>query len=496
LDKIELTIAEGVDADSDAVRRRGKPPKEFSTENTKSNSTEKNSRSSESSQAKEQEVEIKFVAFGDKADDDRGPSKVMGRSPSRLAANGTDPRGQFPGLTSRRSNYSPESWTRLEQLFYSISGGSEWGITRDSAMGWFKGNFAKLSVEAMFSEVDVDNNGSISGKEFANFWVQVRKSGYSEEDVMEEIEELLKGGHWVDWKDDRDVQQERGAKTGSKSDARNFVVPKPKRCRLSEQTWSRITALYVKMAGDPNFGVTKKDGLVLWGSAFGMLSAEAMLNDVDADCDGVCTKEEFAKFWNDVSRGGYPEDKIREDVDMILEGGQWVDFQDRRSAHAVEDSKPARKGSVPKITRSATGGPGSFEMTAPPPDRRRAKADPMAYPKRPRFCRLSAKAWKKVEDLYNKMDNDAEGGITLEEAKSFFSGTFGKLSAEAMFREVDQDSDGTITGKEFAAFWVQVRKAGYSEAQVLEELDDMLEGSTWVDWKDGCDTGDAGKRKM
>lgn len=82
----------------------------------------------------------------------------------------------------------------------------EAGITRDQACKFFKGKFGKLSAEAMFNEVDVDKDGSITKVEFVEFWTQVKKSGYKEEDIKEEVTEMRNGsGAWVDWKDDRDV---------------------------------------------------------------------------------------------------------------------------------------------------------------------------------------------------------------------------------------------------------------------------------------------------
>eukprot|EP00439_Symbiodinium_sp_Y106_P004186 s9597_g1.t1 len=99
---------------------------------------------------------------------------------------------------------------------------------------------------------------------------------------------------------------------------------------------------------------------------------------------------------------------------------------------------------------------------------------------------LSAEGKSKVEELFDKMDKDTSGTITKEEAHKFFS-SFAKVNAKAMFDEVDDDGNGSITKAEWVGFWNQVRAAGYSNDQILEELELMTDGGDWVNWKDGKD---------
>ena len=66
--------------------------------------------------------------------------------------------------------------------------------------------------------------------------------------------------------------------------------------------------------------------------------------------------------------------------------------------------------------------------------------------------------------------------------------TLGKLNADAMFNEVDVDSDGGVTIKEWDGFWRNVKASGYSEEDMLEELDNMASGQSWVDFDDGRST--------
>lgn len=100
---------------------------------------------------------------------------------------------------------------------------------------------------------------------------------------------------------------------------------------------------------------------------------------------------------------------------------------------------------------------------------------------------LTPAARAKVEQVFQKMDIDRNGEVNKREAQQHFKGNFGKLSAAAMFNEVDTDRDDFITLNEFVGFWEQVKRNGYAEAQIIEELDEMMSGAAWVDWKDSRD---------
>mmetsp|Transcript_103272 Transcript_103272/g.194340 ORF Transcript_103272/g.194340 Transcript_103272/m.194340 type:complete len:135 (-) Transcript_103272:74-478(-) len=100
---------------------------------------------------------------------------------------------------------------------------------------------------------------------------------------------------------------------------------------------------------------------------------------------------------------------------------------------------------------------------------------------------LSEEAKERIKLLFKKLDLDGTEVISMGEAMRFFKGKYGKLSAKAMFNEVDVDHNGNISEKEWLAFWVQVFENGYTEQQILEEVEEMMQGGTWVDWKDNRD---------
>jgi len=80
------------------------------------------------------------------------------------------------------------------------------------------GKFGKMSARAMFNEVDDDANKSISYTEWVNFWANVRESKehqYTDEEIIEELNAMIKGEAWRDWDDGRSTShaKEPGAGT-------------------------------------------------------------------------------------------------------------------------------------------------------------------------------------------------------------------------------------------------------------------------------------------
>lgn len=233
--------------------------------------------------------------------------------------------------------------------------------------------------------------------------------------------------------------------------------PFPKRplgCKLSSHCWSKLEELFGKMDPDGSNAVTRDEALQFFTGAFGKLSVEAMFNEVDVDDSGAITAEEFVDFWVHVRKMGYKESQILEEIEELLLGEAWVDWKDGRNTTKSQHA--------------------------------------MGMPKRPMLCKLSAKCWSKCAKLFEMMDFDHSYVVTREKAARHFAsrkthsaGDFTILSVEAMFNEIDQNHHGQITAKEFMKFWVQVKAAGYKEKDIMEELDNLMEGEPWVDWKDG-----------
>ena len=70
---------------------------------------------------------------------------------------------------------------------------------------WRPPSQGKVNAKAMFNEVDVDKDGGLTIKEWDEFWANVKASGYSDEEIMEEVEVIAKGEAWVDFDDGRNT---------------------------------------------------------------------------------------------------------------------------------------------------------------------------------------------------------------------------------------------------------------------------------------------------
>jgi len=225
--------------------------------------------------------------------------------------------------------------------------------------------------------------------------------------------------------------------------------PFPKRpmgCKLSQQVWDKMEQLFRKMDPDGSNAVTRDEAKAFFKCAFGQISVDAMFNEVDTDNSGAIDSKEFVSFWVHVRKTGYKEKDIIEELDELLNGGAWVDWNDGR------DTAPMKKD---------------------------------VFPRRPILCRISQTCWDKCLDVFRLIDNNGSMTITREKALAHFKCSFAICSVNAMFNEIDQNHHGHITPKEWMKFWVQVKGSGYKEDDIMAELEQLAEGSTWVDWKDG-----------
>lgn len=137
---------------------------------------------------------------------------------------------------------------------------------------------------------------------------------------------------------------------------------------------------------------------------------------------------------------------------------------------------------------------------------------------------LSPALQSKVDALFKAIDDDGNGTITKQEAMKFWKKNWAKVNAQAMFNEVDevctshgfpccslpsrmprhcnrqrpchpcsfpssQDAKGEVTQEKWNDFWKNVvAQPDYDEADIIEEMDGIIEGGSWVDWNDGRTT--------
>jgi len=62
----------------------------------------------------------------------------------------------------------------------------------------------------------------------------------------------------------------------------------------------------------------------------------------------------------------------------------------------------------------------------------------------------------------------------------FWQKNYSKINTEALFASVDENSDGQIQRGEWIKFWADLKKKGYTEQDILDELTMLNTGSAWM----------------
>jgi len=101
--------------------------------------------------------------------------------------------------------------------------------------------------------------------------------------------------------------------------------------RLPASLKTKVDTLFSKMDKDGD-GMIQEAEAIEFFKKFAKLNARAMLNEVDTDRNGEATKEEMYDFWaNVMSTGNYEVEELEEELDNIIEGNAWTDFDDGRT---------------------------------------------------------------------------------------------------------------------------------------------------------------------
>ena len=101
------------------------------------------------------------------------------------------------GSSGSKKALSPELTEKVVAIYQKIDIDGSNTIDKEETLKYWKGNFAKVQTEELFKACDIDGNGKIDLEEWLDFWRTVRGAGNSEDDIMEELEELEKGKAWV-----------------------------------------------------------------------------------------------------------------------------------------------------------------------------------------------------------------------------------------------------------------------------------------------------------
>lgn len=93
---------------------------------------------------------------------------------------------------------------------------------------------------------------------------------------------------------------------------------------------------------------------------------------------------------------------------------------------------------------------------------------------------LSPSVKKLAVEIFQEMDTDGNKCIDMNETLKFWGNHFAKISSQAMFNAVDIDRNQKIDLKEWIKFWEKVKKSGHSEEDIHEELLNLKNRGTWV----------------
>lgn len=70
-------------------------------------------------------------------------------------------------------------------------------IDREETLKFWSKGFAKINSSVLFDQVDKNNDGTIQLEEWLDFWRVVYESGYDEDEICTELDNMIKGGSWV-----------------------------------------------------------------------------------------------------------------------------------------------------------------------------------------------------------------------------------------------------------------------------------------------------------
>lgn len=89
---------------------------------------------------------------------------------------------------------------KIKELFSMIDSDNSSTLEMEETVSFWASNFPKLNTYDLFQQVDKNNDGKIQYEEWVEFWEYVLSSGYTEEEVTNQLESMMKGGAWKKYK--------------------------------------------------------------------------------------------------------------------------------------------------------------------------------------------------------------------------------------------------------------------------------------------------------
>jgi len=103
---------------------------------------------------------------------------------------------------------------------------------------------------------------------------------------------------------------------------------------LSKDCTKKVQEIFKCLDSNGDGSITREEASMFFKGKFGKLSVNAMFNETDVDASDNITIKEFVGFWEQVKASGYADEDIISELEIIGEGGAWVDFKDQRSVVA------------------------------------------------------------------------------------------------------------------------------------------------------------------
>ena len=83
---------------------------------------------------------------------------------------------------------------KINELFGMIDSDNSSTLEMEETVAFWASNFPKLNTYDLFQQVDKNNDGKIQKEEWIEFSVFVLSSGYTEEEISNQLHSMTKGG--------------------------------------------------------------------------------------------------------------------------------------------------------------------------------------------------------------------------------------------------------------------------------------------------------------
>ena len=101
----------------------------------------------------------------------------------------------------KRGELTDEAITLIDEIFKEIDTDGSHSIDREEAVKYWGKNFAKINAAEFFNNVDINNDGTVEYDEWVDFWQVVKGMGHTDDEILEELQNLKDKEAWVGFSD-------------------------------------------------------------------------------------------------------------------------------------------------------------------------------------------------------------------------------------------------------------------------------------------------------